>query len=75
MEKGNINLGSASSLIKFQIHRHIMNLSKNFLNVLEDIDSGEDINFEKRRKRILDAAGDSYRELETQLDNLKIEYH
>lgn len=66
--------GTAKELVLFQHRRNLMSLCKEFLCQIEDIAEGECVNFEKRRKRILDRANDSHREFETQLNSLEVEF-
>ncbi len=65
--------GTAKELVLFQHKRNLMALAKDFFCQLEDIEDGEALNFEKRRKRILDKANDSIREFATQVENLTID--
>ncbi len=62
--------------IVFQINRKIRNLSKNFLEILED--TRDDVNnspselYARGRKRVLDRMNDLIRELEDEFKNLNI---
>jgi hypothetical protein len=62
--------------LKFQIRRKVTNLYKNFLFILEDVQStNPDANqeaFQRNRKRILDFGNDAIREIEEYLKNLDI---
>ena len=68
----------AKEFIKFQNRRKILNLSKNFLFLIEDIqaESGviSDETFQRMRKRVLDHGNDTIRELEETLDTVKINF-
>lgn len=74
MENGSIERGSAADLTKFQIERNVMSLCKNFLIVLEDIRDGTPIDYQKQRKRVLDAGNNAIREIESQIDLFNINY-
>ncbi len=62
--------------LKFQVRRKVTNLYKNFLFILEDIQSDNpNINpeaFQRHRKRILDFGNDTTREIEEYLKNLDV---
>jgi isoleucyl-tRNA synthetase len=69
MEEGKDN---AQEFVRFQVHRKITNLYKQFLFILEDMKSeGDGVNeeaFQKARKRILDHGNDSIREVDEMLE-------
>lgn len=73
MENG-FTRSSASELVKFQVERNVAALFKNFLIILEDIRDDEPFNYERLRKRVLDAGNGAIRDIEEQLDLFKIDY-
>lgn len=65
-----------NSLINFQVKRHIINLNKKFLVILEEIAQNEhniEKDYGKLRKKVLDAGNDSIRELEELINSFKVE--
>ena len=62
--------------LSFQVNRKVKNLYKNFLFILEDINTdGYNISeedFQRYRKLILDQGNDTVRELEEYLDSFDI---
>jgi len=68
----------AKEFVKFQNKRKVLNLCKNFLFMLEDIqaESGviSDESFQRLRKRVLDHGNDTIREMEENLDSVKINF-
>jgi hypothetical protein len=63
----------AADVLKFQICRSIINNSKDFLTILEDIlGEGRQFDYQKYRKRVLDGANNRIRELEELVDRLNI---
>ncbi len=73
MEQG-FNTDSAGNLFKFQLRRNVAGLFKNFLIILEDIDDGIPLDYERQRKKVLDLGNTAIRELESQLELFKIDY-
>lgn len=75
MEKGN---DKAKDFLKFQTNRKITNLYKSFLFVLEDLkNSGYNISdsvFSRYRKRVLDQGNDTIREVEEDIERLKVNF-
>lgn len=65
-----MDAAQVKDLLKFQIRRNILNLSKNFLTSLEEIaaKSYNNVDYKKYRKNILDGANDRIRELEDFID-------
>jgi Mn-containing catalase len=66
---------TANDLIKFQITRRLVHLSKTFLEMLEKLLQARKINqedFFKMRKTILDKNGDAQRELTDFIDKFHI---
>lgn len=74
-----MNKGGEKSkdFLVFQLRRKIVNLYKNYLFILEDLEkSGYNIpeeEFQRIRKRILDYGNDTIREIEENLDKFDIE--
>ena len=68
----------ARDFIKFQNKRKVLNLCKNFLFMIEDFqaESGviPDEVFQRIRKRVLDHGNDTIREMEENLDSVKINF-
>lgn len=65
-----------NKFLVFQINRNIINLSKDFLNVLEGLRDDNVISAEyytKLRSRILGKANDRIRELEEIIDEFTVE--
>jgi hypothetical protein len=62
--------------VKFHAKRRIVNLYKNFLVILEDLQQDgqnlSDERYQRVRKKILDAGNDAYREIEEILDKTEI---
>lgn len=75
VEKGN---DKAKEFLKFQANRKVTNLYKSFLFILEDLkNSGYNISdsvFSRYRKRVLDHGNDAVRELEEDIDRLKVDF-
>lgn len=73
---GSINSEKVREFTQFQINRHITNLYKQFLFILEDIrDNKYNItseSYQQIRKRILDISNDTLREMEEYLNKLEI---
>jgi hypothetical protein len=69
MEEGRDN---AQEFVRFQVHRKITNLYKQFLFILEDTKTNNDEiseeAFQKARKRVLDHGNDSIREIDEMLE-------
>lgn len=64
---------NVKEFLQFQTKRKITDLSKNVLNMLEDMRDDNIISIEeysKKRKRILDLSNDSIRELFTHIDSV-----
>ena len=71
MEEGD----SINDFVSFQQKRKIINLSKQFLFILEDLRDSYNIEpqvYEKHRKRVLDYGNDSVRELNEYLEKFEI---
>jgi len=74
-----MNKGDEKSkdFLVFQLRRKIVNLYKNYLFILEDLEkTGYDIpeeEFQRIRKRILDYGNDTIREIEENLEKFDIE--
>ena len=70
MEEGKNN--GAKEFVRFQVHRKVTNLYKQFLFILEDLkEEGDNINdetFQRARKRVLDYGNDSIREIEETME-------
>ena len=62
--------------LKFQLRRNVTSLYKNFLFILEDLDSKaynmDEESYQRYRKRILDHGNDLIREIEEDLDKFDI---
>tara|TARA_Y100001938_G_C8024218_1_gene397052 strand:+ start:67 stop:300 length:234 start_codon:yes stop_codon:yes gene_type:complete len=62
--------------LKFQLRRKVTSLYKNFLFILEDLDSKaynmDEESYQRYRKRILDHGNDLIREIEEDLDKFDI---
>ena len=62
--------------LKFQLRRKVTSLYKNFLFILEDLDSKaynmDEESYQRYRKRILDHGNDLIREIEEDLDKIDI---
>jgi|TARA_B110000196_G_C21077084_1_gene630519 hypothetical protein len=77
--RGDMNKGDEKSkdFLVFQLRRKIVNLYKNYLFILEDLEkTGYDIpeeEFQRIRKRILDYGNDTIREIEENLEKFDIE--
>jgi hypothetical protein len=85
MDKGNkepngfvISQDKITDLVKFQFNRKITNLSKNFLQSLEEIRDNSDLtsnnnfDYSKYRKRCLDDMNNCLRELDEIFNKLNI---
>ena len=59
-------------IVSFQIVRKLTNLSTFFLTILEDLDAGIDIPYDRSRKKVLDALNDNKRELISLIDSFDI---
>jgi len=74
-----MNKGDEKSkdFLVFQLRRKVVNLYKNYLFILEDLEkAGYDIpeeEFQRIRKRILDYGNDTIREIEENLEKFDIE--
>lgn len=67
------NISAKEDIVLFQGRRSITNVSKFFLDLLEDLLSeGYNINYTKLRKKILDKNGDTIREFEDLIKKLEI---
>jgi len=68
----------AKEFVKFQTRRKVINLCKNFLFLIEDIKTEkgviDDETYQKVRKRVLDYGNDTVREMDENLENLKIDF-
>lgn len=64
------------NFIKFQTHRKIVGLYKDFLNILEDLEAQgykfSDETYNHTRKRVLDAGNDTIREINGYLERVEM---
>ena len=76
METGLFTSEKLSGLLRFQVERKLVFLSKGFLELLEEFRDNQFISeddFRGARKKILDRLGDSKREIEETFSKFKVE--
>jgi hypothetical protein len=68
---------SVKEFVRFQVNRKIIDLYKNFLVILEDLNDKQynipDKLHQNMRKKVLDYGNDTIRELNTYIDKVNIE--
>jgi len=73
---GNRLPNKEKEFLKFQLRRKVTSLYKDFLFILEDLDSNtynlDEESYQRYRKRILDRGNDLIREIEEDLDKFDI---
>ena len=73
---GNRLPNKEKEFLKFQLRRKVTSLYKDFLFILEDLDSNtynlDEEAYQRYRKRILDRGNDLIREIEEDLDKFDI---
>ena len=73
---GNAIPEKEKEFLKFQLRRKVTSLYKDFLFILEDLDSNtynlNEESYQRYRKRILDRGNDLIREIEEDLDKFDI---
>ena len=73
---GNRLPSKEKEFLKFQLRRKVTSLYKDFLFILEDLDSNtynlNEESYQRYRKRILDRGNDLIREIEEDLDKFDI---
>lgn len=73
MESG-FNVADATGLLNFQIERNFTVVAKSILTLLEDLEEGQNITYDRQRKKVLDAVNDAKREIQGQLGCFEIKY-
>ena len=70
---GEIDKLKLKEILNFQVKREMTHLSKNFLNILENLlEEGYYFDYNKYRKSVLDELGSRNRELENFMDRFEI---